>query len=227
MTSPNVVLLVMDDPQLLSAVRAIRPALQLIAIEQDIPETLIKGQLYCFVGWVLPECSGLEMCHRLRMAHTTQSAHITMVMESRNSEAQRRALRAGADSYIMGPLTAEMIIQKVESYLDVPSYALSVAKLSHGELTVDLAAYRVKYRDKTVALPPNEFRLLTHFIENPDKLLTRKTLIEMLGKNSNTLDERIVNVWIRRLRRTLLEHHVPDPLRTVRSKGYVMDSVAS
>ncbi len=225
MISPDSVLLAMDNPQLLRAVGAMRPALKVTTVEGYVPDTSASGQIYCFVGWVLPECSGLEMCHRLRMAHNTKSAHITIVMESRDSEMQRRALRAGADSYIMGPLTAEIIIHRIESHLQVSNDAKPVAKLSHGDLTIDLAAYRVKYRDRTVTLPPNEFRVLTHFVENPDRLLTRKTLIEMLGKSSEGIDERIVNVWIRRLRRTLFEHRVPDPLRTVRSKGYVMDSI--
>jgi two-component system, OmpR family, phosphate regulon response regulator PhoB len=227
MSKANIVFLAMENPLLLRAVRAMRPALKVTVIDGHIPETPIEGQLYCFVDWVLPEYSGLEMCNRLRMSYNTKSAHITMVMESRDCEAQRRALRAGADSYIMGPLTAEMIIHRIESHSEVSNDPKPIAKLSHGDLTIDLAAYRVKYRDRTVTLPPNEFRVLTHFIENPDRLLTRKSLIEMLGKNSEGIDERIVNVWIRRLRRTLSEHHVPDPLRTVRAKGYVMDSIAS
>jgi two-component system, OmpR family, phosphate regulon response regulator PhoB len=227
MTKSNTVFLAMQNPILLRMLGAMRPALIVRAINGHIPDSSNKGQIYCFVDWVLPDCSGLEMCHRLRMTRSTKSAYIIMVMETRDSEAQRKALRAGADSYIMGPLTAEMIIQKVDSYLDMTAYKKPAAKLSHGEFTIDLGAYRVRYGDRTVTLPANEFRVLTHFVENPDKLLSRKLLIEMLGKNSEGIDERIVNVWIRRLRRTLSEHHVPDPLRTVRSKGYVMDSIQS
>jgi two-component system phosphate regulon response regulator PhoB len=82
----------------------------------------------------------------------------------------------------------------------------------------------VKYKDRNVDMPANEFRLLTNFIENSDKLLTRKNLIEMLGKDSQAMDDRNVNVWVGRLRRSLIASGVPDPIRTVRSLGYVMDS---
>jgi two-component system phosphate regulon response regulator PhoB len=98
------------------------------------------------------------------------------------------------------------------------------SKLIHGDLTVDLLAFRVRYKERTVTLPTNEFRLLSNFIENSDKLLTRKNLIELLGKDSRATDDRNVNVWVGRLRRTLVANGVPDPIRTVRSLGYVMDS---
>ncbi len=226
MTKPNTVILTMDNAHLIPVLNATAHDLSVIVLDTAIPANNMQGKVHCFVDWVLKECSGLEMCQRLRMARSTKTANIIMVMDSRSSEDQRRALRAGADSYIHGPLTAEIILQKTEAFIDTPSNTNPDVKLTHGDLSIDLNAYRVRYKDRNISLPPNEFRVLTHFIENPDRLLTRKALIEMLGKNSRNIDERIVNVWIRRLRQTLSAHHVPDPLRTVRSKGYVMDSIA-
>ena len=74
---------------------------------------------------------------------------------------------------------------------------------------------------------PNEFRLMVHFMENPDQVFSRAALIDRLGKNGETLDERTVDVWVGRLRRSLTAHDIPDPLRTVRSLGYVLDSMES
>jgi two-component system phosphate regulon response regulator PhoB len=147
-----------------------------------------------------------------------------MILETRDDQLRRRALRAGADDYIVGPLTEEHIFDKTRSLVNRSAVSPLPTKLFHGDLTVDLLAFRVKYKDRVVNLPANEFRLLISFIENIDKLMSRKSLIELLGKDSQAMDDRNVNVWVGRLRRSLIASGVPDPIRTVRSLGYVMDS---
>jgi two-component system, OmpR family, phosphate regulon response regulator PhoB len=224
MTTNCIVLIATKNAQILHAVRSKNSALEVMLVNEGIPDIPTNKQLYCFIEWVLPHCSGLDICSSLRMFNATKSAHITMVMETRDIEAQRKAIRAGADSYIMGPMTEDLIIDRISKRISMPVNANPPNMISHGNFTVDFSAYRVRYGDHIVSLPPSEFRILTHFIENPDKLITRRSLMETLGKNSDAIDERIVNVWIRRLRRTLKTHQVPDPLRTVRSKGYVMDT---
>lgn len=97
--------------------------------------------------------------------------------------------------------------------------------LRHGDLTIDLAAFAVRFRGRLVPLRPNEFRLLAHFAANPDRVFSRAAVIESLGKDSGVIDERTVDVWAGRLRRALRAAGAPDPLRTVRSQGYVLDSV--
>ena len=95
----------------------------------------------------------------------------------------------------------------------------------HGELTVDPAAFAARFRGKVLPLRPNEFRLLLHFVTHPDKVFSRASIIEHLGKDSGLIDERTVDVWTGRLRRALRAAGVPDPLRTVRALGYVLDSI--
>jgi two-component system phosphate regulon response regulator PhoB len=102
----------------------------------------------------------------------------------------------------------------------------AVSRLRHGDLVVDKVAFAARYRGKLLALRPNEFRLLAFFVANPDRVFSRAALIESLGKDSGLLDERTVDVWAGRLRRALREQGVPDPLRTVRSQGYVLDSIS-
>ncbi len=225
MKNQDTVILAVNNGTLLRDIEAIRPDLNAVTVGKTIPDITTRGRIWCFVDWVLQECSGLEMCHKLRTSTATADSHIMMVMETRNSDAQRRAIRSGADSYIVGPITAELLIRKIDTYIIQRPYSKPETKLTHGDLVVDLNAYRVQYMGRNIALPPNEFRVLTHFIENPDRLLTRKNLIEMLGKSEIAIDERIVNVWVRRLRQTLSHHQVPDPVRTVRSQGYVLDSI--
>lgn len=99
------------------------------------------------------------------------------------------------------------------------------ARFHHGELTVDIAAHRARFRGTNVPLRPNEFRLLVHFLEHPDQVLSRASLIACVGKPGQEIEERTVDVWAGRLRRALRSAGAPDPLRTVRTLGYVLDSV--
>ncbi|HEY6870917.1 MAG TPA: response regulator transcription factor, partial [Novosphingobium sp.] len=125
---------------------------------------------------------------------------------------------------IIGPLTADALLGRVDaSASDGPRNG--GPRLRHGELTIDLAGFQARYQGRLLPLRPNEFRLLVHFIEHPDQVFSRTALIDRLGKDSEEIDERTVDVWIGRLRRGLRAHGVPDPLRTVRSLGYVLDSL--
>jgi len=93
------------------------------------------------------------------------------------------------------------------------------------QLAVDYAAGMVCFGDRLLALPPTETRLLAHFTAHPNRVFSRKALIEHIGRDSGLVDERTVDVWIGRLRRALQAHGVPVPLRTVRAYGYVLDQI--
>ena len=94
----------------------------------------------------------------------------------------------------------------------------------HGDLVVDLAAHQARFRERPVRLRANEFRLLVHFLEHRDQVLSRARLIAGVGKAGEAIQERTADVWAGRLRRALRSAGAPDPLRTVRNIGYVMDS---
>lgn len=185
---------------------------------------LLEGSLWAFVDWVLPDIAGLEICRRLRCDPLTAQAHVTMVLEEDDHEARRRALRAGADDYMVGPISRTALLDRVLSVKlhDLDSGG-SLRTLALGELTLDLAAFQARFRAKPVPLMPNEFRLLRYLMEHPGRVFTRSQLISALGKQEPAVDERTVDVWIGRLRRALRNAGAGDPLRTVRSLGYVLD----
>jgi two-component system phosphate regulon response regulator PhoB len=217
------------DPLLVRGVSAMRPDLLLLPIGARIdPNIGSEGPLWCFVDWLLPETSGLEVVRRLREARPTREAHITMVLDQADSEERRRALKAGADDYMTGPLDARALLDRLAQYEAAGAASTPArARLTNGELAIDLAAHQLRYRSTPIPLRPNEFRLLAHFMEHPDQVFSRTALIERLGKDEEAIDERTVDVWVGRLRRSLAAHGAPDPLRTVRALGYVMDSSAA
>lgn len=189
---------------------------------------LIDGSLWAFVDWVLPEMSGLELCRRLRCDPGTAAAHITIVLEEDDQDDRKRALRTGADDYMVGPLTRTALLDRVLSG-NITEDGLADhggangRKVSLGELIIDIAAFQARWQGKAIGLMPNEFRLLRYFVEHPGRVFTRTQLISALGKQEPAIDERTVDVWVGRLRRALKSAGAGNPLRTVRSLGYVFD----
>lgn len=219
------ILLATRDTGILDAVRKSLAGARVVQIGSEPLDQPVFGRVWCFIDWLLPSISGLEVCRRLRESPMTAGSHITMVLDEDDSEIRRRVLRAGADDYVPGPLTAKIVIDRLGPYQSTQPAQFDHRKLCNGPVTLDLAAHQMRYMGRVIRLRPNEFRLLTHFIEHPDQLFTRTQLITKLGKDCGEIDERTVDVWVGRLRRSLKAHGVPDQLRTVRSMGYVLDSI--
>lgn len=183
---------------------------------------LLDGSLWAFVGEGPASASGVELCRRLRDDPLTAGAHVTLVVADDVAE-KREAVRAGADDYIVGPISRRIILDRVLSLkLRLPeSPVRQIARM--GDLTIDPTAFQARWKDRAIALRPSEFRLLRVFAEHPDRVFTRAQLIEALGKHDMPFDERTVDVWVGRLRRALRAAGADDRLRTVRRLGYVFD----
>ncbi len=190
----------------------------------DGPRQLAEGPVWVFVDWVMDDLAGLEMCRRLRADFRTAAAHITMVLETDDVEDRRRALKAGADDYIVGKLDRTRVLDRVMAVRSDAQAQRATRLISVGDLSIDLAALQARWAGRAVALRPNEFRLLRFFAENPNCVLSRRQLITGLGKQEPAIDERTVDVWVGRLRRSLKIAGAGNPLRTVRSLGYVLDT---
>jgi two-component system phosphate regulon response regulator PhoB len=187
------------------------------------PRRLVEGPMWAFVDWVMDELAGLEMCRRLRADPRTAEAHVTMVLDEDDPEDRRRALRAGADDYVIGPLTRTVVLDRVLALQSRGIDRHVTQKLELGALMIDMAALQARWAGEPITLRPNEFRLLRFLAENPGRVLTREDLINGLGKREPPIDERTVDVWIGRLRRAIKAAGGGNPLRTVRSLGYVFE----
>lgn len=225
MSTREAVILATRDLSLLPQLHAHVKDMEIARCDAELPPLAEGLQYWCFVDWLLPDISGIEMCRRLRETPATRYAHITMVIDDDDAETKKRALRSGADDYLLGPADADRLAARLLQYRKSQGAAPTAARLAAGDLQIDLAAVLVRYRNRRVSLAPNEFRLLAHFVANPDRVYSRTSLIGILGKNEGTIDERTVDVWIGRLRRALKTQSVPDRLRTVRAMGYVFDGM--
>lgn len=184
---------------------------------------LIEGAAWAFVDWVMDDLSGLEMCRRLRADPRTGESHVTMVLEHDDPEDRRRALKAGADDYMIGPAGRQAILDRILAVHPSSARRGAAQVIEAGDLRIDLGAEQARWGKRPVVLRPNEFRLLRFLAENPNRVLSRRELIDALGKSGNPDYLRTVDVWIKRLRFGLRQAGAGRLLRTVHNKGYVFD----
>jgi two-component system phosphate regulon response regulator PhoB len=215
------ILLTMPQSDLVEGIVRALPEARVLPISDRGPLNLPAGPAWCFVDWILPDTSGLEVCRRLRAENATSSVHVTMVLDEDDPSARRRALGAGADDYMLGPLSVERLVARVRIPIDGK---VNASALDRCGLTMDPSANQVRWQGKLVVLRPREQALLRAFMANPDQLLTRNKLIALAGEPCCIADERTVDVWVGRLRRALKGQGVPQMIRTVRSLGYVFDT---
>ena len=187
------------------------------------PRKLLDGSVWAFIDWIIPELSGLEMCRRLRADPRTMDAHITIVLERDDIEDRRRALRTGADDYMIGPVTREAMLDRILALNSsgVPRGRLDVIEL--GALQLDLSAVQARWERRPIRLSDKGFRLLRYLAENPNRLITRTELVEAVGKGGDPDYLRTVDVWVKRLRTGLRQAGASHILRTVKGQGYVLD----
>lgn len=217
------VLIAGGDAELVPELRAQYPDVRFLDGSCDTASLTKDQHILCFVDWLLPDKSGLEYCRQLKMTDVGRQCHTTLVLERTDEYSQRRALEAGADDYIIGPFDAKTLGHRLALQLSARNKGPDLHKYVHGALTLDTATFRAQYNGQSLPLGPTEFRLLTHFAANPDRVFSRPHLIRILGKDGDIVDDKTVNVWIGRLRKAFSLVRAPDPIRTVRSAGYVFD----
>lgn len=184
---------------------------------------LIDGPVWIFIDWLLDDLAGLELCRRLRANPAMAGAHITMVLDDDDLASRKRAMDAGADDYMVGPIDRRLVLDRIFALNPFSSTSYSLDQFSYGPLLIDMPAYRAYWRDQPIEVSPNEFRLLRFLAENANRTLSRQEIVSGLGKDEEQIDERTVDVWIGRLRNAIRTAGGGNPLRTVRSIGYVFD----
>jgi two-component system phosphate regulon response regulator PhoB len=177
------------------------------------------------LDWMIEGVSGIEVCRRLRRRTETANVPIIMLTARGEEDDRIRGLDTGADDYVTKPFSPRELIARVSAVLRRVRPALASELLAVGDIEMDLTAHRVRRGGEPLALGPTEFRLLRHFLEHPGRLFSRAGLIDAVWSRDSEIDERTVDVHIRRLRKALNEGGRADPIRTVRSEGYALDAL--
>jgi len=171
------------------------------------------------LDWMLPDMSGVDFLRRLR-GHSGFSDLAVIMVTARSEEADRvRGLEGGADDYIVKPFSNRELCARVSVRLRAIRANTSSTLLTAG-LSLDQRSYRVTVGDSSILLGPTEFRLLRYFMKNIDRVLTRGQLLDSVWGANVYIEERTVDVHIRRLRKALEPCQKDDLIQTVRGTGY-------
>ncbi len=188
----------------------------LVLAEEARPDLIV-------LDWMIANLSGIEVCRRLRRAPATASLPI-VTLTARAEEADRiRGLETGADDYITRRFSPRELVARVRAVLRRLRPALSGGALDYAGIVMDTSAHRVTRDGAQVQLGPTEFRLLRHFLEHPGRVFSREQLLDAVWGRDVYVEQRTVDVHIRRLRKAVNGDTLPDVIRTVRSAGYSLD----
>jgi two-component system phosphate regulon response regulator PhoB len=143
------------------------------------------------------------------------------VLTARGEEEDKvRGLEIGADDYITKPFSPKELVARIRAVLRRSGKIQGLAQIVLGDLTLDTEQHRLSIGNKQLEVSPTEFRLMQFFMTHPDKVYSRTQLLDQVWGRSVYIEERTIDVHIRRLRRILGEHGREDLVQTVRGFGY-------
>jgi two-component system phosphate regulon response regulator PhoB len=176
------------------------------------------------LDWMLPLMSGMEVCRQLRRNPETREIPIVMLTARGEEGDKLRGLESGADDYVTKPFSPSELIARIRAVLRRTRPLPLDEMLRYGDVTMDLAAHRVRRNGRYVHLGATEFRLLRYFMERPGRVLSREQLLDGVWGRDVSIEPRTVDVHIRRLRKAINGPNDIDLIRTVRSAGYSLDA---
>jgi two-component system phosphate regulon response regulator PhoB len=192
----------------------------LLQVDETQPDLVV-------LDWMLPKVSGIEVCRRLRARVETKNLPVIM-LTARGEDADRvRGLDTGADDYLTKPFSMTELLARIRAVLRRIRPALAEDVVSFGDISIDRSSHRVRRAGRDIHLGPTEYKLLDHFLSHPGRVFSREQLLDAVWGSGVYVDARTVDVHIGRLRKALTEPGESDPIRTVRSAGYSLDTTVA
>ena len=172
------------------------------------------------LDWMLPGMNGVDYARRIRNNPDTRDIPIIM-LTARGEEADKvRGLDTGADDYVTKPFSTKELLARIRAVMRRTKNTDADGIISVKGLSLDPETFRVTVDEQIVEISPTEFRLLHFFITHPERVYTRGQLLDQVWGQNVYVEERTVDVHIRRLRKTLEPYNYNHYIQTVRSVGY-------
>lgn len=172
------------------------------------------------LDWMLPGLSGLDFARRLKHDPKTSDIPIIILTAKGEENDKVRGLDSGVDDFVTKPFSTRELLARVRAVIRRNQTSEDNDVISAGSLTVDTNASRIQYDGRSIDMSPTEFRLLQFFVRNPERVHSRAQLVDAVWGVNAYIEERTVDVHIRRLRKILAPHGCDVYIQTVRSVGY-------
>lgn len=199
--------------------KAMQTELALSVMKDDLPDLLI-------LDWMLPGKSGVQFAKELRANERTRGLPILMLTAKSEEADKVSGLDSGADDYVTKPFSPKELVARVKALLRRSTVVEDESgPLAIGPLKLDPSSHRVlaiwpNQEPKAISLGPTEYRLLQFFMANPERVHSRGNLLDQVWGNEVYIEERTVDVHIKRLRAALSPFDCDRYIETVRGSGY-------
>ena len=182
-------------------------------VDETLPDLVV-------LDWMLPDKAGIDFARELRKDERTRDLPILMLTARATEDDKVRGLEVGADDYVTKPFSPKEMIARIKALLRRAAPEASDAVLEVAGLRLDPAAHRVLGHEIELKMGPTEFRLLRFLMSRPDRVMTRQALLDGVWGDHVYIEERTVDVHVRRLRLALEPSGHDALVETVRGGGY-------
>ncbi|NBX00493.1 MAG: phosphate regulon transcriptional regulatory protein PhoB [Methylophilaceae bacterium] len=223
------ILIVEDEPAIqellaLNLTQAGHNPIRALSVEQA--QMLMRDALpdLIILDWMLPGMSGIEFARKLKGDELTKIIPIIM-LTARGEEVDKiRGLEVGADDYVTKPFSPRELNARIKAVLRRRSPQMTDDPIELNGLRLDPTTHRVTGNNKTIELGPTEFKLLHYLMSNPERVHSRSQVLDRVWGDRVFVEDRTVDVHIRRLRLALEQTGHEDLIQTVRGVGYRFSS---
>lgn len=181
------------------------------------------------VDWMMPVVSGIELLRRLKRDERTRTIPVIMLSAKAETDNKSQGLDTGADDYLAKPFSPKELVSRINAVLRryENSSPAGQSILKTRELVLNDETHQVTIAQQPVSLGPTEYKLLRFFMSHPNKVYTREQLLDQVWGNTVYIDERTVDVHIRRVRKAISINGHEELIQTVRGTGYRFSESAS
>lgn len=183
------------------------------AIADKIPDLIL-------LDWMLPGMSGIELVKRFRKEEKTKDVPIIM-LTAKGEEADRlTGFEQGADDYVVKPFSARELLARIKAVLRRSRETEDDGSIQMGRMRLDASQQKLLVGAESVHIGPTEYRLLHFFMSHANRIYTRNQLLDYVWGGTSDIEDRTVDVHIRRLRKALEPYQLDSLIETVRGTGY-------
>lgn len=172
------------------------------------------------LDWMLPGKSGIEFAKQLKKQQLTKDIPIIMLTARAEEESKLKGLEL-ADDYITKPFSPKELLARIKTVLRRGLLTSTEGVIKTNGLSLDINTHEVTYKNQSIKLTPIEYKILHFFMTHPDRVYSREELITYIWGRNIFIDDRTVDVQIRRLRQALNQYKCGNLLKTIRGSGYL------